>query len=74
VDSSPAIGVGHAMRCAAIAEYLQEVGFKSVFIVKTSLMSWLERHIDSISIVKRVESEANFDMNSDVDILVIDSH
>lgn len=74
VDASPAMGVGHAMRCAAIAEHLQEVGFKSVFVGETSSISWLERHIDSIAGVERVKSEAHFETNSDSDILVIDSY
>jgi len=74
VDASPAMGVGHVMRCAAIAEHLQEMGFRSVFVGETSSISWLERHIDSIADVERVKSEADFETSPDVDILVIDSY
>lgn len=74
MDASPRIGVGHALRCVAIAEELQELGFQSVFVGNTDSIEWVNFLIDSIPRVERIESENEFTIQNDYDILVIDSY
>lgn len=74
MDASPATGVGHAMRSTALAETLSDLGFKTIFVGKTSQISWLENRIDAITGSSRVSSECNIHFHNKRDILVIDSY
>jgi spore coat polysaccharide biosynthesis predicted glycosyltransferase SpsG len=74
MDASPAIGVGHAIRCVAIAEEVESLGFSSIFVGETSSIGWLEELIDSIPRTTRIKSEELFEIENDCDILVLDSY
>ena len=74
VDASQTIGVGHVMRCVAIAESIAESGFKTVFVGRTSQIAWVENQIDSISGVTRITSESDFNFSNRRDVLIIDSY
>lgn len=74
MDASPTIGVGHAIRCVALAEEMESLGFSSIFVGRTSSIGWLEELIDSIPRTIRVESEELFEIENGSDILVLDSY
>lgn len=74
VDASPAIGVGHVMRCVAIAESVADLGFETVFVGTTSQIGWVEDQIDSVSGVTRATSELDFTISEGRDVLIIDSY
>jgi spore coat polysaccharide biosynthesis predicted glycosyltransferase SpsG len=74
VDASPAIGVGHVMRCVAIAESVADLGFETVFVGTTSEIGWVEDQIDSVSGVTRATSELDFTISEGRDVLIIDSY
>lgn len=74
MDASPAIGVGHAMRCVAVAEVLDHLGFSTTFVGTTSQISWLEKRIDAIAGAVRVSSERDFNIREGRDVLVLDSY
>jgi spore coat polysaccharide biosynthesis predicted glycosyltransferase SpsG len=74
MDATPNIGVGHAIRCLALAEELETLGFDSIFVGKTSSIGWLEDQIDSIPRTLRLTSEDLFEIKDACDILVIDSY
>ena len=74
MDASPKIGVGHALRCVAIAEKLQESGFQSVFVGNTASIEWVDILINSIPEVQRFNFEDEFIIQEHYDILVIDSY
>ena len=74
MDASPKIGVGHALRCVAIAEKLQESGFQSVFVGNTASIEWVDILINSIPRVQRFNFEDEFIIQEHYDILVIDSY
>ncbi len=74
MDATPSIGVGHAIRCLALAEELESLGFESIFVGETSSIHWLEDQIDAIPRTVRLASENLFKINDARDILVIDSY
>jgi spore coat polysaccharide biosynthesis predicted glycosyltransferase SpsG len=74
MDATPGIGVGHAIRCLALAEELGSLGFESIFVGETSSIHWLEDQIDAIPRTVRLASENLFEINDARDILVIDSY
>jgi spore coat polysaccharide biosynthesis predicted glycosyltransferase SpsG len=74
MDATPGIGVGHAIRCLALAEELESLGFDSIFVGETSSIDWLEGQIDAIPRTTRLASEDLFEIQDSGDILIIDSY
>ena len=62
------------MRCVAVAEVLDHMGFSTTFVGATSQIGWLEKRIDAIPKADRVASEKEFIIRKAKDILLIDSY
>lgn len=62
------------MRCVAVAEVLDEMGFSTTFVGATSHIGWLENKIDAIPKAARVSSEREFTIRKGKDILLLDSY
>lgn len=62
------------MRCVALAEVLDQLGFCTTFVGTTSQIDWLEKKIDSIPKANRVSAEKEFLIRKGKDILLLDSY
>ncbi len=62
------------MRCVAVAEVLDQLGFSTTFVGATSGIGWLEKRIDAIPKADRVSSEKEFTIRKGKDILLLDSY
>ena len=72
-DASVIDGVGHVVRCAAVAEALQDLGFESVLVGEINGIPWLDESLSSGPFV-RVESVDQANQPHHEDILIIDSY
>lgn len=62
------------MRCVALAEVLDQLGFSTIFVGTTSQIGWLEKRIDAIPGADRVSSEREFIIQKGRDVLLLDSY
>lgn len=72
-DASVIDGVGHVVRCAAVAEALQDLGFESVLVGEINGIPWLDESLSSGPFV-RIESVDQANQPHHEDILIIDSY
>jgi len=73
-DASLAIGSGHVMRSSAIAEEVIARGIPAVFVGTVSELPWVKDHIHSLGFADFLVETADFQSDSNEDILVLDSY
>ena len=69
VEAGPLVGVGHVMRCVAIAEQLHELGHKVSFIGKVNDIPWVQDLLIQYDI-KSVDEVSGFPF----DAIVVDTY
>ena len=72
-DASVIDGVGHVVRCAAVAEALQDLGFESVLVGQINGLPWLDESLRSGPFI-RIESVGQAKRLHHEDVLIIDSY
>ena len=72
-DASVVDGVGHVVRCAAVAEALQDLGFESVLVGQINGLPWLDESLRSGPFI-RIESVGQAKRLHHEDVLIIDSY
>ena len=72
-DASVVDGVGHVVRCAAVAEALQDLGFESILVGEINGIPWLDESLSSGPFV-RIESVDQVNRPHQEDVLIIDSY
>lgn len=72
-DASVIDGVGHVVRCAAVAEALQDLGFESVLVGEIDGIPWLDESLSSGPFA-RIESIDQANRLHREDVLIIDSY
>ena len=73
-DASRAIGAGHAMRVAVIAEELIAIGKEVHFIGTAEEISWVQKRLNGLNFAGVMRDQSLFQSNPYTDVLILDSY
>ena len=73
-DASREIGSGHVMRSSVLAEEAISRNFECIFVGRISGLDWVSERIANLGFSRVIEDERLFDVDRELDILVLDTY